>query len=52
VALNFGAGPQAIALHGLGTGALVLSTHLDRDGRAELPALPLRGHEGVVIALD
>ena len=52
VALNFGPGAHVLALPGLGRGRLLLSTHLDREGAADLRSFPLRGHEGCVIALD
>ena len=46
VALNLGAEPRDVAL---GHGRILVSTHLDRDGRTD-PPLALRPNEGVVIA--
>jgi alpha-glucosidase len=51
VALNFGSDKQVLELPGLGEGRLALSTHLDRQGGADLRHFELRGHEGCVIAL-
>ncbi len=51
VALNFEAGRQHICLPGLGTGKLVLSSHLDRDGPVDCDDLVLRADEGVVVEL-
>jgi alpha-glucosidase len=52
VALNFAAGEQVVRAPGLGAGRIVLSTHLDRDGAADLSALRLRAFEGCVVQLS
>lgn len=48
VALNLGDDPVALAAAGL-DGAILLSTHLDREGEPVRGSLDLRGNEGVVI---
>ncbi len=52
VALNFSADEQRLSLPDLGSGRLVISTHLDREGTIDLAALHLRGHEGVIVELS
>jgi len=52
VALNFGPREHVLALAGMGSGRLALSTHLDREGPADLKSFRLRSHEGCVIQLD
>ena len=49
IALNFSDEPQTLSLSGSGT--CLLSTHLDRTGEADLQALSLRPHEGVIVKL-
>ena len=51
IALNFSSREQTVKLAELGTGQLVLSTYLDREGQIDLSALRLRGDEGCIIAL-
>ena len=50
IALNFT--DQAQKLHLSGRGAILISTHMDREGPVDLAALELRGDEGCVIALE
>jgi glycosidase len=51
IALNFTAEPRTLALPAHPSGAVVLSTHLDRDGEELLTTFDLRAHEGCVIHL-
>jgi len=50
IALNFSGEERALDVDAYAGGELVLSTHLDREGALETPALHLRPHEGVIIA--
>jgi len=52
VALNFADQLVVLDLSTLGSGNLLVSTELDRQGRIDLNHLNLRGHEGVVISLS
>ena len=51
VAINFSHEEQTLHLPDLGSGRLILSTMLDREGAADLAAFQLRADEGCVIAL-
>jgi alpha-glucosidase len=50
IALNFGGDDETAPI--VGTGTLLLSTHLDREGEAVRDQLRLRPNEGVVIAVS
>ncbi|MBU0493125.1 MAG: DUF3459 domain-containing protein [Chloroflexi bacterium] len=47
VALNLAAEERTVSLPGWGLGDVLLSTHLDRLGEADLSRLRLRPHEGI-----
>lgn len=51
MALNFSAQEQTLNLPGLGTGRIVLSTNLDREGEVNLADFNLRADEGYIIEL-
>ncbi|HEU5102740.1 MAG TPA: alpha-amylase family glycosyl hydrolase [Roseiflexaceae bacterium] len=51
IALNLGQQDQSIALDALGTGRIILSTHLDRADESVGGALSLRADEGVIVEL-
>jgi alpha-glucosidase len=51
-ALNFSDQSERMALPGLGEGAIVISTHLDRAERVNPAELVLRPDEGIVIELE
>lgn len=51
VLLNMTPSPIQVNLPRIGTGAVVVSTYLDRSGRVSLTDLELRADEGVVIEL-
>ncbi|HEY3783787.1 MAG TPA: alpha-amylase family glycosyl hydrolase [Steroidobacteraceae bacterium] len=51
IALNLGTSPMSLQLPSLGTGRVVLSTYLDRDGASLVSDLALRANEGVIVAL-
>lgn len=51
VALNFNAEACKISLSGESTARVVLSSHLDRNGKEDMAEFSLRGNEGVVIRL-
>ncbi|HEY3230107.1 MAG TPA: alpha-amylase family glycosyl hydrolase [Roseiflexaceae bacterium] len=51
IALNLGQQAQSLALSDLGSGRVVLSTHLDRDGEPVSGALALRRDEGLIVEL-
>jgi len=51
VALNFSAQEQRVCLPDLGAGRIVLSTHLDREGAANLAELVLRADEGLIVEM-
>jgi alpha-glucosidase len=51
IALNFTDQPQRFSVPDRASGHLVLTTHLDREGRISLDPLELRAHEGVVVRL-
>ena len=51
MALNFSAQEQRVVLPALGDGAVVISTHLDREETVSLAELVLRDNEGVIIEL-
>jgi hypothetical protein len=53
VALNFTGEVQSVeAMAGLGTGHVVISTELDREGPVAFKELKLRPHEGVIVTFD
>jgi alpha-glucosidase len=52
VLLNFSAKPQKITIPDQAQGKVLLSTHMDRQGRENLGSLTLRAYEGLVIQLD
>jgi alpha-glucosidase len=49
VVLNFSSEAQTLSLPGLGTGTIVVSTHMDRKGKVDLGEIGLRADEGLVI---
>jgi alpha-glucosidase len=49
VALNFSGEDQSISLPGRGGGTIVISTHLDREGKVDLDDLGLRADEGLIV---
>ncbi len=51
VALNFSAHDKKLSLPKLGTGKIVLSTDLDREGEVDLADFELRANEGCIIEL-
>ena len=51
VALNFSAREQTLSLPELGTGNIVLSTDLDREGEVNLADFNLRANEGCIIEM-
>jgi len=51
IALNLGQQAQSFAVSDLGSGRVVLSTYLDRDGEPVSGALALRGDEGLIVEL-
>jgi len=51
IALNFTADHRRISVPGEDTGQIVISTHLDREGKVSLSKLELRPHEGIIIEL-
>ncbi len=51
VAINFSGKEQTLRLPELGTGRVILSTHLDREEPAALSTFRLRGHEGCIVEL-
>jgi alpha-glucosidase len=52
ITLNFSGVEQTVSLPDLtGSTEILLSTHLDREGKVDLRALKLRAHEGCVVAL-
>lgn len=52
IALNLGDEDLKIGLPVDGSGTVVLSSHLDRDGEVDLGDLELRAHEGLIVGLD
>ncbi len=53
IALNFTGEVRCVeAMAGLGTGLVLISTELDREGPVALAELELRPHEGVIIKFD
>ncbi len=52
IALNFSSTPQRLRLAGGATGTVLLSTHLDRTGRAVATDVDLRPNEGVVVSVE
>jgi alpha-glucosidase len=52
VALNLGGQAATLGASALGSGRIVISTHLDRTGEQVRGDLTLRGDEGVIVALD
>jgi alpha-glucosidase len=52
VVVNFSAQPQTGDLAGFASGRVRLSTYLDREGERLSGPLTLRGHEGLVMAVD
>ncbi len=51
VVLNFGGEALTAATNLKGTGRLVLSTHMDREGEVSLATIDLRPYEGLLIDL-
>jgi alpha-glucosidase len=51
VALNFSDSGQTVAAPQLGSGSIVLSTHLDRRGEVRVALLELRPNEGCIVRL-
>jgi hypothetical protein len=51
IALSFAAEARQVAIHGEAHGAIVLSTHLDREGPVTRSSFALRPYEGVIIEL-
>lgn len=51
VALNFSSQEQKLSLPELGSGEIVVSTSMDREGEVNLTDFSLRGSEGLVIRL-
>ena len=51
VALNFSAVEQKLNLPELGTGKILLSTALDREGEVSVADFSLRANEGCIITL-
>jgi alpha-glucosidase len=51
VALNFAGDQRRVSVPGEGTGQVVISTHLDRQGSESLSGLELRPYEGVIVEL-
>jgi len=51
VALNFAARECRISVPGESAGRVVISTHMDREGRESLSGLELRAYEGIVVEL-
>jgi alpha-glucosidase len=49
IALNFAAEARRVMIHGKDKGAIVLSTHLDREEQVTLTSFTLRPYEGVII---
>ncbi len=52
IALNFAAEARPVTIHGEGRGAIVLSTHLDREEQVTLTSFTLRPYEGVIIEVE
>lgn len=52
IALNFSAEPRVVSIKATDTAKIVLSTHMDRDGKIDLNSLPLRPFEGAMIKLE
>jgi alpha-glucosidase len=53
IALNFSSDVQSAgSIAASGSGSIVISTGLDRNGSAALDQLELRSHEGVILKLD
>jgi alpha-glucosidase len=52
IVLNFAAEARQVAIHGEDRGAIVLSTHLDREEPVSLTSFTLRSYEGVIIELE
>lgn len=52
VILSFSDEPKQFNVPSLGEGQLVLSTHLDHDGKLDLAHISLRPHEGLLIELE
>jgi len=51
IALNFSADQRCISAPGEDAGQIVISTHLDREGKVSLSRLELRPHEGLIVEL-
>jgi alpha-glucosidase len=51
VVLNFADDQRRISIPGGGSGEVVISTYLDREGSESLSGLELRPHEGVIVEL-
>ena len=51
VALNFSGEEQKLSLPGMGSGRIILSTDVDREGEVSLADLRLRPNEGCIIEL-
>jgi len=52
IVLNCAAQPQDLALAALGTGQVLLSTQMDREGTIDLSTFTLRPYEGIVVQLS
>ena len=52
VALNFSSEPQTISIPDFPAVSIILSTRLDRKGKADLTSLELRRDEGIIIQID
>jgi alpha-glucosidase len=52
IALNFSSNEQQVHLPKLGSGRILLSTHLDREESLDLASLRLRGNEGCIIEVE
>jgi len=51
IALNFSGDQRCISIPGEDAGQVVISTHLDREGKVSLSRLELGPHEGVIVEL-
>jgi alpha-glucosidase len=53
IALNFGTAEHTLDFRSAAAqGRILISTHLDRTGPTDIASLPLRGNEGVIVALN
>jgi alpha-glucosidase len=51
IVLNFANESRSLTVPGTAGGKVVLSTHLDREGKAQVDSLELRANEGVIVEL-